>query len=241
VLSTERSARGVLDAIKAGRTAIAAVPPTSGGAPLLLEADRSHDGVYESMVGDTVPPGTPLRVRSASPVAAGVIELHTNSGLQSANLTPGGAADFIAPAKSGWAWARLLEPDGVDVRRAICDPQVGDQSAYCRQPLLQVAMTSALYLAVPEATSTATPDPCPTKKNGKDVNGCETSAPAGGSTAGSAAAPVVRPVDRPALRPAAAVTQSTPDRRPWLLGFGVVGVLALTALLAARKPRRHRS
>jgi hypothetical protein len=139
VLSSERSARGVLEAIKAGRSSIAAGPPSSGGAPRLLESDRDGDGVYESMVGDTVPPGSHLRVRSLSPAAAGVVELHTKEGVQTANLTPGGVADFTAPTADGWAWARLLEPDGVDVRRALCDPQVGDQTASSRQPLLQVA------------------------------------------------------------------------------------------------------
>jgi hypothetical protein len=201
VLASERSARGVLDAIRAGRTSIAAVPPSSGGAPLLLEADRDHDGVYESMVGDTVPPGSPLRVRSLSPAAAGVVELHTKDGVETANLTPGGVADFTAPTADGWAWARLLEPDGVDVRRALCDPQVGDQTAYCRQPLLQVAMTSALYLgtapeptpsatatATPTATPTATesssptPTPCPTKKSGKPEKGCPTNPASGAAT-----------------------------------------------------------
>ncbi|MDX6273484.1 MAG: hypothetical protein QOJ92_694 [Frankiales bacterium] len=240
VLSTERSARGVLDAIKSGRTAIAAVPPSSGGAPLLLEADRDRDGVYESMVGDTVPPSTPLRVRSESPIAAGVVELHTNSGVQTANLTPGGTVEFAAPAKPGWAWSRLLEPDGVDVRRAICDPQVGDQTAYCRQPLLQVAMTSALYLAVPEVTPTATPVACPTKKNGKDEKGCETAAPALGADQAAGTAPAGRSVGRPALQPMAAVAGPGVNRAPWVLGFVVVGVLALTALLAGRRPRRHR-
>lgn len=235
VLATERSERGVLEAIKAGRTAISAAPPTSGGAPLLLEGDRDRDGVFESMVGDTVPPGTPLRVRSLSPAAVGVVELHTPSGVQSANLTPGGAVSFTAPATKGWAWARLLEPEGVDVRKSTCDPQLGDQTTLCRQPLAQVAMTSAIYLDVAvEPTSTATPTPtptvtesasptptaCPTKQNGKDDKRCDH--PRGAS-----------PAARIAL-----VSRGSALPRP---AAGILGLLALgvvtSAFVSRRRPR----
>jgi hypothetical protein len=237
VLATERSARGVLDAIKNGRTAISAVPPTSGGAPLLLEADRDHDGTFESTVGDTVTPGSPLQVRSLSPVAAGVVELHTRSGVRTGQLTPGGVVSFTPGATDTWAWARLLEPEGVDVRKAQCDPLVGDQTTYCRQPLAQVAMTAAIYFGTtPEPTATATatatpsptetssptPTPCPTKKNGKPDKGCPTA-----------------PAAAAALRPAAFTGSGTGSRTPVGLGLGLAVLLGTGSLLLARGRRRH--
>src|SRR5690606_22485375 len=63
VHAEESSAAGVLRALAEGRTSISLLSPILGGAPLLLEADADRDGTYEATVGDTVPPGTPMRVR----------------------------------------------------------------------------------------------------------------------------------------------------------------------------------
>ena len=59
----ERSARGVLEGIRAGHTFVSHQPPAYGGPRAFLEADADHDGSYERMVGDTAPPGAALRVR----------------------------------------------------------------------------------------------------------------------------------------------------------------------------------
>lgn len=234
VLATERTARGVLDAIKAGRTSISAAPPASGGAPMLLEADADGDGVFESMVGDTVRPRTALRVRSLSSAALGVVELHTSTGVQTATLTPGGSVSFTAPATKGWAWARLLEPEGVDIRKSTCDPQLGAKTTLCRQPLAQVAMTSALYVDVvveptetasptPTATATDTPSPtptaCPTKKNGKEDKKCQSSAAPG------------------AAEPAAFAT--TAPRAAFTSAALLAVLVASAALLVRRRRPRH--
>ncbi len=148
VYARERSARGVLQAIREGRTSISLNPPTEGAGLLLLEADRDGDGDYESMLGDTVPPGTPMRVRATGLPGAGLVEVLANDAvlLDEEPLTPGGAVEFTAPNQAGWVYARLLTPESVETRRSICDQQVGDQTTYCRAPVGVLAMTSAMYL-----------------------------------------------------------------------------------------------
>jgi hypothetical protein len=145
VFSTERSAPGVLDAIKAGRTSILAVPPGSGGAPLVLEADADGDGRYESMQGDTVPPGTQLRVRSLNPLAVGLVRVRANGAtvVNDQLLVPGGSITLAAP-DAGWVWASLrvlAAPEALTpgcVQLAI--------TTYCRDQLVTSALTSALYV-----------------------------------------------------------------------------------------------
>ncbi|MFA5787869.1 MAG: hypothetical protein WDA71_12975, partial [Actinomycetota bacterium] len=66
-----------------------------------------------------------------------------------AALTPGGEVAFKAPAKAGWVYASLMLPDGLEARRAACEPIWGSQTSYCRDHLLMAAITSAIYLAQP--------------------------------------------------------------------------------------------
>jgi hypothetical protein len=149
VFARERSARGVLDAIKHGRTSISLQTPLAGATQLLLEADADHDGAYESMVGDTVPPGTPMRVRALGTPGAGLVQVRANGAtlLKDAPLVPGGTVDFTSPAKAGWVRATLYAPDGQDARRTACDGAVGSHTTMCRDTFAPLAMTSAMYLA----------------------------------------------------------------------------------------------
>src|SRR5262249_27218824 len=62
VLSRGRSPEGVLAAIRAGRTSVSTLPPSVGGRPLVIEAQRG--GQWETVIGDDVHPGETLRVRS---------------------------------------------------------------------------------------------------------------------------------------------------------------------------------
>jgi hypothetical protein len=63
VFVTERSVRGVLAGIRAGRTAISHQPPALAGPRVYLEADGDRDGIFEAIVGDTVRAGARFRVR----------------------------------------------------------------------------------------------------------------------------------------------------------------------------------
>jgi hypothetical protein len=157
VFAPERSARGVLQGVKEGRTSISLYTPGAGSTQLILEADVDRDGVYESLMGDTVPGGTPMRVRANGLLNAGLVQIRFNgSDLVQMHLLPGGSNTFLSPALKGWVRATLFENDYRGQRMAQCDKllnnvlkQVGESSPYCRNELLTVAMTSPIYLSQP--------------------------------------------------------------------------------------------
>jgi hypothetical protein len=148
VFATERSARGVLDAIRHARTSISVQSPLAGATQLLLEADVDRDGVYESVIGDTVPGGTPMRVRALGLPGTAMVEIRANGRtlLTDTPLLPGGEVDLTAPAAAGWVRASLYAPDGAAQRRQLCDPAVGDRTTLCRYEVGLLAMTSPIYL-----------------------------------------------------------------------------------------------
>ncbi|MBI4728066.1 MAG: CehA/McbA family metallohydrolase [Acidobacteria bacterium] len=148
VFARERSARGVLEALREGRTTVSMLPPVFGAPRLILEADADGDGVFESMVGDTVPPGTPMRVRVDNLPVGGLVDVRANSAtiVNGAPLVPGGEVRFTAPAEAGWVRAILRAPDATDERGVTCDGVVGQNTTYCRNRVAVTALTSAIYL-----------------------------------------------------------------------------------------------
>ncbi len=157
VFSQERSSPGVLRAIKEGRTSISFQPPVSGAAPLLIEGDVDRDGTFEAMVGDTVPPGTPMRVRAPGTLGGGLVQVRANGRtlLDGATLQPGGSVTFTLN-EPGWIWAQLYAEDVRAQRRTGCEPALGAETTYCRNRVGVLAMTSAMYVEQPVAA-----DPCP--------------------------------------------------------------------------------
>lgn len=125
----ERTAAGVLDGLRAGRTFVSHQPPGLGGPRVLLEADGDRDGRYEATVGDTVAPGTPLRVRVQGGPGA-KLELYADGGRRTgapvAVTGPAFEHRFTAPAESTWVRAEVNALDG--------------------NRTLMLGMTSALYL-----------------------------------------------------------------------------------------------
>jgi hypothetical protein len=148
VFATERSARGVLDGLRAGRTSVSLLPPVLGGLRLLLEADADGNGTFESMIGDTVPPRTRMRVRAVGLPNAGLVEVRANAQtiVDDKLLLPGGPVTFRAPAAPGWVRAELYLPDLQDPRTALCDPLLGEFTTYCRNKVLVTALTSPIYV-----------------------------------------------------------------------------------------------
>jgi histidinol phosphatase-like PHP family hydrolase len=148
VFTRERSAAGVLTALREGRTSVSFLPPAMGSARLALEADGDGDGTFESIIGDTVPPGVPMRVRAVGLLGQGLVSIRANGDtiLDRALLTPGGVVAFTAPAETGWVRATLLLPDAKEERAPRCGP-LDDLTTYCRNHLVQVALTSPIYLA----------------------------------------------------------------------------------------------
>jgi hypothetical protein len=152
VFAGERSERGVLGALRDGRTGITFRPPVEGATPLLIEADTDRDGTYESMAGDTVAPGTPMRVRGGGGTSgAGLVEVRANGRtiVDGAALLPGGAVPFTLD-EPGWVRAELYTEEGRSARLASCEPVLGGQTTYCRNKAGILALTSPIYVAEPE-------------------------------------------------------------------------------------------
>lgn len=143
---------GVLEGLATGRTFISHQPPNYAGPQLFLEGDADGDGTYEAMVGDSVPPGSALRVRVVGAPGA-QLRIVTDRGEQVGDPTPvtsdAFTHDFSLPKEQTWVRAEIFHPDAAAERSAICDSTFGSQTTYCRNSLLVLGMTSALFLAEP--------------------------------------------------------------------------------------------
>jgi len=147
VFARDSSPAAILAAIRAGRTTITRLPPAAGGARLLLEADRDGDGDYESMVGDTVATGTPMRVRAEGLAGAGLVRVRANGTrlVDGAQLLPGSSVRFPAPARSGWVYAELMQSQATRAADPGCQP-TGQSLDTCSADLAITALTSPIYV-----------------------------------------------------------------------------------------------
>ncbi len=115
----------------------------------MLEADGDGDGVYESMMGDAVPPGSALRVRVDGAPGAQLRLVGTGGTDLAPPVTVTGPTfehTFTADDDVTWVRAEIGIPDLAAERALLCDAPLGAQTTYCRNRLLVLAMTSALYL-----------------------------------------------------------------------------------------------
>jgi hypothetical protein len=147
----------VLAAIRAGRTTLSRVAP-EGAVRLLLEADRDRNGSFESMIGDSVPPGTPMRVRTEGAPGAAFLSVRANGRpLQDDRvLQPGQQSRFNAPAQPGWVRATLyLDNGGVSALDPSCaiPEEIGETPpiSTCTEDLSVAAMTSPMWIGEPPA------------------------------------------------------------------------------------------
>lgn len=146
VFAPERSERGILAALREGRTVTSRLPPGQGGALLLLEADADRDGVFEATVGDRVPPGTPMRVIADGLTLAGNVVVRANGRtVLDAVLAPGAELRFAAPEETGWVRARLSLAPATASEAPGCDP-AGTPVATCAYDLAVTALTSPVYV-----------------------------------------------------------------------------------------------
>lgn len=146
VLAATRSPEAILEAVRAGRTSISRAPPSAGGAPLLLEADPDGDGSYDAAVGDAVPPGSAMRVRSSSPIATGVVRIRANGATALERTLPaGGTVAFTAPAVPGWVRATLRAPIPDANAAPGCQPS-GASLSTCAYDQAMLGMTAPIYL-----------------------------------------------------------------------------------------------
>jgi hypothetical protein len=164
---------GLLDGLRSGRTSISNFPPLLGGPQLLLEGDSDGSGAYDAMIGDAVPPGSAMRVRTEGTAGFGLLEVRANGRtiLEDVPVTPGEWVEVSAPDEPGWVRATLRAPDLEDERASLCDELLGSETTYCRNRLAVLAMTSPIYVesvddqgsrglgpeAFPESAAEATP------------------------------------------------------------------------------------
>lgn len=146
VFADEPSTAGVLRALREGRTAVTKAPPALGGAPLLIEEDGDRDGTWKVAVGEDVPPGTPLRVRSESPLATGFVTVAGKAGalVRDALLAPGSAVTFDAP-EQGFARAILGAAPSSSADLPGCGP-TGLPISTCAYDAALLGLTSPVYV-----------------------------------------------------------------------------------------------
>jgi hypothetical protein len=147
VFAADRTREAVLGAIRAGRTTISRVPPGQGGGPFLLEADSDGDGVFESVVGDRVPPGSQMRVRASGQPAAGLVKVRANGAtlVDEVPLGPDGELRFRAPDEDGWVRATLHLAPGESQGAPGCEPN-GAPITTCAYDYALAGLTSPIYL-----------------------------------------------------------------------------------------------
>jgi hypothetical protein len=139
VFARERSAAGVLEGLRAGRTFISHQPPNLGGPRLFLEGDGT-------MVGDEVAPRAALRVRVENGAGTYLRLIKTGGRILGKPVLVSGTSfehRFKATGTPGWVRAELFAPDLAAERRALCDRP---DTTYCRNMLGVTAMTSAIYV-----------------------------------------------------------------------------------------------
>jgi hypothetical protein len=137
VYAPEATVAGVLEGLRRGRTTVSGQPPELGGVQLLLDAPR------EGMIGDTVAPGTPLRVTAPGLQVPAVVRVRANGHqILEQPLDPGGEAHFRAPREAGWVRAVLLLRAALPVDTTT---DVGDATPQ-RDGMPMLALTSPMYV-----------------------------------------------------------------------------------------------
>ena len=156
VLAEEHSARGVLEGLRAGHTFVSHQPPNLAGPQVFLEGDGNGDGSYESIVGDTVPPGSRLRVRVVG-AAGALLRVVTDGGQEAFPPVPVTSPDFehsfTLAASSTWAHSQVFGQDLRPQRQTGCvilfGADVTKSTPYCHDQILMLAMSSSIYLGTP--------------------------------------------------------------------------------------------
>jgi hypothetical protein len=177
--AASKSEADVTAAIRAGRTTLSRVAPNQGATRLVIEGDRDRNGTYESMIGDTVPPRTPLRVRTEGGPGVGVLSVRANgtAARPDASLAPGGEVKFDAPAQPGWARATLYLQNGTEAVDPSCAPPSAPPLSTCSADLEVAAMTSPIWVADPEAAPPPKVEPPPAAPPGGQQGEPDSQAP----------------------------------------------------------------
>ncbi|MCA1834578.1 MAG: CehA/McbA family metallohydrolase [Actinomycetota bacterium] len=144
VYSSGRSWQDVLAGIHDGYTMVSHQPPAYAGQRLYLEADADGNGTFESMPGDTIPDGSLMRIRATNAPPGASVHLVSSTGTREIGFGPDGTSATFT-ATGSWLRAELLVPDGQGSRQSTCDPVTGTQTMWCRNRLIVLSLTSAIY------------------------------------------------------------------------------------------------
>jgi hypothetical protein len=149
VYAEDLSAKGILAGIRAGRTAISWQPPTLQGPRVYLEGKVG--GQWTALPGDTVKPGTPLRVRvtGAPGATVKIIGDHGADVLTTTATSNDFSAEATPDAKLGYAYAEVYGDDQPATRQQICQAvpflELDGQTGYCHNRAAMLALSSAIY------------------------------------------------------------------------------------------------
>jgi hypothetical protein len=144
IFSSGRTWQDLTAGIRAGHTFVSWQPPAYLSPRLFLEADADGNGTFESIAGDLVPAGSPMRVRADGALPGSFVRLVTTGGAREESLLGAdGILEFTT--SSPWVRAELVLPDAEARRESLCDPLVGEQTTLCRNRLVVLALTSPIY------------------------------------------------------------------------------------------------
>jgi hypothetical protein len=154
VLAEGRSQDAILQGIRLGRTTLSRLPPGQGGGRLLLEADGDGNGTFEATTGDTVPPGSAMRVRAEGFVFPTLVRVRAGGQtiVEDEPLQPGDAIAFTAPATApSWVRAVSYQQQWTTANDPFCRPPASAESPVdlCTSDLAITGMTSPLYVEAP--------------------------------------------------------------------------------------------
>ena len=169
VCAEDRSAHAIVHAVLENRTMISNQPPAYAGPTAKLFADGDDDGIFESMIGDTVDPGAQIRAEVENAEGATLRMITDGGEVLAEGLvdSPTYTNTFTVPADKTWVRAEVFYSDGREQRRQLqplCDLseeiyQQGlsdEENFYCENRLAMVAMTSPIYFQALDFDSSTT-------------------------------------------------------------------------------------
>ena len=155
VCAETRESDGIVQAIRDGRTTVSHETPQRDGPLLVLEGDQDGDGTFEEQMGDSVPPGTTLRVSIRGAPAARLRVVGSGSRVVKSTIVDSFEYEmtFDAPQTSRWLRAELYVDETLadEGQRTCPDPvrlesSPGDRADYCGGLMPMLAISSPIYV-----------------------------------------------------------------------------------------------
>lgn len=153
VYAPSATVSGVLAGLRAGHTAVSSEPPNLGGARIYLQGRVDH--AWSAMQGDTIAPGSRLRVRvvGAPGATVRIVGDHETIVLSTTATSPDFTATVRVPDGLTYAYAEAFGDDHPAERQQICRSipviALDGQTSYCHNRISMLALSSAMYFAPP--------------------------------------------------------------------------------------------